>query len=120
MAGIFTDTLSNINGCDSIRTLFLTIRASCIPVSIPNAFTPNKDGTNDIFKPIITQEVSDYSFTIFNRYGQKIFASNKYGTGWDGTFKGLAQPRNAYVYLLNFKNNNGELMEYKGTVTLIR
>jgi gliding motility-associated-like protein len=118
--GTYYLSVTDSNNCTGKDTVVLQRNYNCIPVNIPNAFTPNKDGTNDIFKPIITQEVSDYSFTIFNRYGQKIFASNKYGTGWDGTFKGVAQPRNAYIYLLNFKNNNGELMEYKGTVTLIR
>ncbi len=118
--GTYYLSVTDNNNCTGKDTVVLQRNYNCIPVNIPNAFTPNKDGTNDIFKPIITQEVSDYSFTIFNRYGQKIFTSNKYGIGWDGTFKGVAQPRNAYIYLLNFKNNNGELMEYKGTVTLIR
>jgi gliding motility-associated-like protein len=118
--GTFYLTVTDNNNCVGKDTIVLLRNYNCIPVSIPNAFTPNKDGTNDNFKPIITQEVSSYNFTILNRYGQKIFTTNNYGIGWDGTLKGVAQPRNSYVYLVSFKNNNGELTEYKGTVTLIR
>lgn len=118
--GTYYLSVTDNNNCTGKDTVVLQRNYNCIPVNIPNAFTPNKDGTNDTFKPIITREITNYSFAIFNRYGQKIFATNSYSTGWDGTFKGIAQPRNSYIYILSFKDNNGELMEYKGTVTLIR
>jgi len=118
--GIYYLSVTDNNNCAGKDTIVLQKNLNCVPVNIPNAFTPNNDGRNDIFKPIITQEVSNYSFTIFNRYGQQIFVTTKYGTGWDGTFKGVNQPRNAYVYMVSFNNSNGELMKYNGTVTLIR
>jgi len=118
--GSYYLTVTDYNNCSGKDTVMLLRNYNCIPVSIPNAFTPNKDGKNDMFKPIINQEISNYSFVVFNRYGQKIFASNEYGKGWDGTFKGAAQPRNSYIYLISFKSNNGQPAEYKGTVTLLR
>lgn len=118
--GDFYLTVTDNNNCTGKDTIILQRNFNCIPISIPNAFTPNRDGANDIFKPIISQEIFDYSFTIFNRYGQKVFETNNYSTGWDGTFKGVDQPRNSYVYLINLKNINGVLIVNKGTVILIR
>ena len=118
--GVYYLTVTDNNNCIGKDTISLQLNTNCVPVSIPNAFTPNKDGINDIFKPRITQEIQEYSFIVFNRYGQKIFETQKYGIGWDGTFKGVAQPRNSYVYMITFKNRNGVISENKGTVTLVR
>jgi gliding motility-associated-like protein len=118
--GNFYLTVTDNKNCVGKDTILLLRNYNCVAISIPNAFTPNKDGINDIFKPFITQEVFEYSFLIFNRYGQKIFETNDYLKGWDGTFKGTAQPRNSYVYLISFKNINGVVSENKGIVTLIR
>jgi gliding motility-associated-like protein len=118
--GTYYLTVTDNNNCTGKDSIILRRNFNCVPVNIPTAFTPNQDGKNDIFRPVITQEVSEYSLAVFNRYGQKIFVTNNYNTGWNGTFNGVNQPRNAYIYLLSFKNSNGKLSEYKGTVTLIR
>jgi gliding motility-associated-like protein len=118
--GTFNLTVTDDNNCIGKDTIVLQRNPNCIPISIPNAFTPNNDGANDVFKPTISQEISDYSFIIFNRYGQKVFETKNYVFGWDGTFKGVPQPRNSYVYLISFKNVNGTFLQNKGTVTLIR
>lgn len=87
---------------------------------IPNAFSPNGDGRNDVFRPIpvgITQ--TDY-FRIFNRYGEVVFETNQYLKGWDGNFRGIAQPPGNYVWLLKGRNRTGKIVEMKGNVVLIR
>ncbi len=118
--GIYTDSFTAANGCDSVRTLHLTIKNNCIPISIPNTFTPNNDSKNDIFKPTITQAIQQYSFFIFNRYGQLIFQTSDYATGWDGTYKGKEQPVDTYVYRIRFTNIFGYVSENNGTVLLLR
>ena len=87
---------------------------------IPNAFTPEGDGLNDIFKPSI-MGVSDYRFLIFDRWGELIYEGSNYKEGWDGTYKGRKCQQDVYVYRLDFT----DLVEFKehtyiGRVTLIR
>lgn len=118
-AGTYTDVLVAANGCDSVQTLNLTIKNNC-SIYIPNAFTPNKDGLNDLFKPNINLAFQKFSFIIFNRYGEKIFETYEYGKGWDGTNKGKDQPSGTYVYRISFTNINGYESENNGTVLLLR
>jgi len=73
---------------------------------IPNAFIPNNDGLNDIFKPIISN-TSNYNFKIFNRWGKLIFETNDTNEGWDGTYKSQLAEIGIYTYKITyrFKNN---------------
>lgn len=87
---------------------------------IPNAFTPNNDGQNDIFKivNISTQKLID--FKIFNRWGTVLFRTTDGRTGWDGSYKNQPQPFGVYGYVIRIAYEDGYVETYKGTVTLIR
>ncbi len=89
------------------------------PVYIPNAFTPNNDGNNDIFL-IYGEDIKTLDLKIFNRWGEEVFKTNSQFIGWDGTFKGLLQNPGVYVYEANitFLDNTQTLK--KGAITLIR
>lgn len=113
-------SVTDNNNCVGSDTIVVQRDPNCIPISIPNSFTPDNNGTNDIFKPVITQDVFDYSFIIFNRYGQKVFETNDHTKGWDGTWKGMNQPMNSYVYYIRFKPRTGFVSENTGTVLLLR
>lgn len=117
--GIFYLTVTDFNNCtgtDSIRI----IRANCIPIAIPNAFTPNADGRNDIFRPTINHTILAYHFVLYNRYGERIFETFDYGTGWDGTYKGKLQQSGSYVYRIRFTSITGWQSDNNGSVLLIR
>lgn len=86
---------------------------------IPSAFTPNNDGTNDVFKPTINS-ISEYSMQVFNRWGQLIFQTNNTLEGWNGRFHNTAQPNGVYVYIINYKNDQGKKHVLKGSFLLIR
>lgn len=88
-------------------------------VYIPNAFTPNNDGKNDIFL-IYGNTISSAKMSIYTQWGQLIFQSDNVANGWDGTFKGVNQPIGVYVYMVDITFNNGTTSLRKGTVTLIR
>jgi gliding motility-associated-like protein len=118
--GSYYLAVTDNNGCTGKDTFLLKKNANCIPISIPNAFTPNKDGLNDIFRPFITEDIASYRCTVFNRYGQKIFETDKYSAGWDGTFLGADQPNGSYVFWIRYANTSGVLSEHKGTVLLLR
>lgn len=119
-AGWYAVKVATIEGCEGTDSTLVTTLLNCIPFNIPNAFTPNNDGLNDFFRPIIQQEIADYKFTVFNRWGQQVFVSTQKNEGWDGTIKGQLAENGSYVYLVQYKNNNNETKLYKGTVTLLR
>ncbi len=81
-------------------------------IFVPNAFTPgNRDGQNDIFKPVTNDHVDGYEFLVFNRWGQLIFSSNNPNEGWDGTYNGSVVQMDVYTYQLsyNYISDNGGL-----------
>ncbi|MFM2226083.1 MAG: hypothetical protein RJA07_2285 [Bacteroidota bacterium] len=90
---------------------------------LPNSFTPNNDGVDETFKPIIAcdLEPQQYDFKIYNRLGQKVFSTTLFGNAWDGTFNGALQELGAYVFFVSFINPTTHQKEmYKGDVILLR
>lgn len=87
------------------------------PIPIPNAFSPNNDGLNDIFKPFYSN-VSEYKMYIFNKFGEKVFESNDINIGWDGYFKGKII-QDSYVYKIEFNKDN-EQVYINGKFLLIK
>ncbi|MBP6516768.1 MAG: gliding motility-associated C-terminal domain-containing protein [Chitinophagales bacterium] len=88
-------------------------------IYIPNAFSPN--GVNQIFKPTIYfGDPANYSLSIFNRYGGRIFESTSPSIGWDGTDAGKPVQQGGYAYLIKFIAADGTNVERKGVVILIR
>lgn len=88
-------------------------------IYIPNAFVPG--GVNNVFKPtIFFGDPSNYSMTIFNRYGGRVFETNDPGAGWDGTDRGKPVQQGGYAYLIKFTAADGVNIERKGIVVLVR
>jgi len=117
--GTYYLTVKDFNSCTGTDSITIQ-RKNCIYIGIPNAFTPNGDTKNDIFKPTIFQAVQNFSFIVFNRYGQKVFETHEYGKGWDGSFKGKTQPSGSYVYNIRYTNIFGVETIENGSVLLIR
>lgn len=120
-AGVYTITqvVFNENGCTDTAYATVDIKHE-YRFYIPNAFTPEGDGLNDVFKPAI-MGVTDYRFLIFDRWGELIYEGNNHKEGWDGTYKGRKCQQDVYVYRLDFR----DLVDFKqhsyiGRVTLIR
>lgn len=89
---------------------------------IPNAFTPNGDGLNDVFKPTAL-DITNVEFEIFNTWGERVFVTNNPQQGWDGTYKGKPSPQGAYLYKISFKGYSNKLLKVfnkTGNVSLIR
>ncbi len=87
---------------------------------IPNAFSPNGDGKNDVFKIEGIQYQKIGTFRIFNRFGQEVFSTITPDQGWDGTFKGRACEIGTYYYLIELLYPDGLIKTFKGDLTLIR
>jgi gliding motility-associated-like protein len=94
---------------------------NCCKPFLPDAFTPNGDGKNDIYRLRWKGDVYNLNFSVYNRYGQRVFVSYQPDVGWDGTYGGKPCDMDVYFYDVKFDcGKNGERVEYKGDVTLIR
>lgn len=89
-------------------------------IHIPNAFTPNGDGVNDIFRALPVGIVNVSYFRIYNRWGQLVYDSPAYLKGWDGTINGKKGTADTYVWIIGGLDVGGKTLEKSGTVTLLR
>lgn len=90
-------------------------------VYVPNAFTPDGNGQNDVFLPVVRDDMGrDYDFTVFDRWGSEVFHADKPGTGWDGSVGGAPPVTGVYVWKLRVRSGVDRLMrEYTGHVTVL-
>ncbi len=87
---------------------------------IPQAFTPNGDGNNDVYKPFFSYLPQDYLFIIYDRTGAKVFETKNVDEAWDGRLKnGHPANEGVYVYYIKYQTARGRLVEKKGTLTLV-
>jgi gliding motility-associated-like protein len=108
------------NLCGTVRKN-VNVTSGICRLYMPNAFTPNGDGMNDTYKPGGGNTVSDFTMEIFNRWGQKVYATSDVNKGWDGLFENKESLQGTYVYHVTYKNNsNGRDIALSGTLLLIR
>ena len=111
-------TASSPFGCETSDTIFVKVYKGP-DIYLPNAFTPNGDRVNNVFRPIAPGLKSIDVFQIFNRYGQIVF-SGRASEGWNGDFNGVKQPTGTYVWIVRGIDYLGKQHLRKGMVTLIR
>jgi gliding motility-associated-like protein len=109
--GVHDDTLvlKSIDNCWQLDTIVIKVE-NCYFYDtgflyIPNAFTPNKDGKNDVFK-IPGKSIHNYEMTIYNRWGEQVFFTTNAAEGWDGTYRNIDAPAGPYVVVLKNKSNS--------------
>jgi gliding motility-associated-like protein len=89
---------------------------------LPNAFTPNYDGINDIFVGKgFTQYIKDFHLTVFNRWGEVIFSTNDVEEGWNGSKfnKGTLLPIGVYLVVYSYRHPKGFIVSKTGYITLL-
>lgn len=117
----------NFNVCQVVTNARGCRDTVCIPVralvttnnDLPSAFTPNGDGVNDIFR-VRGFGIINMTLRVYNRQGLMVFESRSQSIGWDGNYKGVPQPMDAYAWTLDLEYFTGEKVRKKGDVTLIR
>jgi gliding motility-associated-like protein len=110
----------NSFGCADTATHMLKVVNNCF-IAVPSAFTPNNDGLNDYLYPLNAYKALNLTFSVFNRFGQRVFFTRDWLQKWDGTFKGQGCDPGTYVWMLQFTHlDTGQKVEQKGTVILIR
>lgn len=88
---------------------------------MPNAFTPNGDGSNDVFGPAYKGEIfAQYQLRIFTRWGDLVFESRSPAQGWNGTLGEQALPSDVYVFVFDYRLTDGHEGQDTGDVTLLR
>jgi gliding motility-associated-like protein len=106
-------------GCSD--TAEITIKAQgCCSLMMPNAFSPNGDGMNDNFGPETIGHPKGYAMRIYNRWGQMIYVSYKIEQKWDGTYNGQLAELGTYFYMVTGDCANGEPIQMKGDIILLR
>lgn len=110
----------NEAGC--VDSAFIKVKVFQTPPSVfvPNAFTPNGDGRNDLLRPIAVGMARIDNFQIFNRWGQLVFSTTINEHGWNGTIAGKLQPSGTYVWLVKAIDYTGAPYVQRGTLVLIR
>jgi gliding motility-associated-like protein len=109
---------TNVYGCKDTSCQSLQVRI--IPViDVPNAFTPNGDGLNDIAY-VNGYGIEKMLWRIYNRWGVLMFTSTSKGLGWDGKYKGVIQPQDVYSYGLEIEYTDGQKYSTTGDITLLR
>ena len=108
-------------GCIGKDSIYIDAKSNClVGVFVPNAFTPNSDGKNDVFRPVIYGNILQYDFKIFNRFGAIIFQSSNNSKGWDGRVNGAIIGSNTFAWTLVYQLEGQPVQQQKGVVMLIR
>lgn len=109
------------NNCSDVDTVTIFVEKSGLEILIPNAFSPNGDGTNDVFQIVNAEFFNNIEMSIYNRWGELIHQDTGFNHGWDGSYRGQDQAVGVYVYYAKATSNTtGETFVLKGNVSLIR
>ncbi len=117
----YTITGTDFSGCINTDTVTVYVTdANRGGYLMPTAFTPNNDGLNDCYGIKFWGVITELDFSIFNRWGERVFHSTQPGACWDGTYKGQPQKADVYIYMVKAKTICDKYVFRKGTLMLIR
>ena len=127
---VYCVTVTNASGCTDSSCVIVTVIIDSLDcsfattgeLSIPNAFSPNGDLQNDAVKLLYGNYscIKTYSFVIYNRWGEKVFESQNPLDKWDGTFQGKLEDSSVFAWYIKAELLNGEKIEKKGNISLLR
>jgi gliding motility-associated-like protein len=115
---------TDVRGCKNEVVKYVEVKND-FSIYFPNSFTPNFDGLNDVFKPVLSPYgiASDsYELTIFDRWGKEVFRTTDITAGWDGSFmnRGIEiMKQDNFNYQVRFKDQEGQTYQRQGTITLM-
>ena len=125
MATTYVVTVTSEFGCTASDNVLVTVRCDGSQIWLPNTFTPNADGQNDFFYPHGKGLSQINRFRVYDRWGELIFDRanmpvNDRTAGWDGTYRNQTLKPDVYVWIINATCTNGDALELKGDISLIR
>jgi gliding motility-associated-like protein len=121
----YTVEIADRYGCKNAGDITVVVVCGKENITIPNTFSPNGDGRNEMFYPKGTGLFRIKSMRIFNRWGEIVFEKNEFtandaSAGWNGTFKGRPASPDTYIYTMEILCENNTIVPVKGNVTLLR
>ncbi len=122
---VYSVTVTNNGGCTATDAVSIFVVCNDGNIFMPNTFSPNGDGMNEIYYPRGRGINTIRALRIFNRWGQLVFEKRNFNAndpsaGWDGTFKGTKLSPDVYVYMMDLSCENSSIITMKGDITLIR
>jgi gliding motility-associated-like protein len=117
--GIYTLTVKDANNCSGSDTTLIIEKHCMSGVFIPNAFTPNADRNNDIFRAMVFGETVSFRLQVYNRFGELVFSTTEPKQGWNGYYKGKLSDPGTYTWLCFYHLQGSTARVEKGTVVLI-
>jgi len=105
------------NGCSASAKTTINVSST---LQMPNAFTPNGDGRNDLFRIPPSSPEKVISFAVYNRWGEIVFFTTNGSRGWDGTFHNHQQPDGSYIWKIEYEDAGGARIQTSGNVMLVR
>jgi gliding motility-associated-like protein len=119
--GDYTVVITNANGCLSAPSQVVAVKVPCTAgIYMPTGFTPNGDGKNDSVKPSIPGMKKFECYKVYNRWGNLVFECYTELKAWDGTYKGVLQPSETYIWVVQGQDGKGRPMRETGMITLMR
>ncbi|OLY91410.1 hypothetical protein BUE76_05460 [Cnuella takakiae] len=110
----------DLYGCRGRDSILIKQKQCLEGFYIPNAFSPNGDRLNEVFKPLIFEPVANYHFLVFNRWGDVVYESRILEQGWNGKVKGVADNTAIFTWLCTYRNADQVPQVKRGTVALIK
>lgn len=117
---LYTVKVSTPEGCTATDNIKVVVFKTKPDIFIPTGFTPNRDGLNDILRPVIAGMKQFLYFRVYNRLGNMVYSTSQQGAGWDGNYAGSPQASGTYVVVVQAIDYTGKLITKRGTAVLIR
>lgn len=116
---LYRIVITSLSGCVTVDTQLVKVFKK-IEIYVPEGFSPNGDGRNDVLTPVLVGIKELRYFRVYNRWGQLMFQTNKSGEGWDGYYKGIKQPVESYNWVAEAVDIDNALVKRAGSSILIR
>lgn len=109
-----------VDGCSSIDIVRVEFEPCGAVINMPNVFTPNNDGSNDRFVPLIMEGILSAKLSIFNRWGQMLYETSNLSRGWNGSSDNGESPEGTYWWVIEYKGIDGRSEGIAGSLSLLR
>ncbi|MGZ3859608.1 MAG: T9SS type B sorting domain-containing protein [Flavisolibacter sp.] len=118
--GVYWLEVNDNNDCKGRDSIMIEPKDCMKGIYVPTAFSPNKDGRNDVFRPLLFGNVTKYQFTVYNRWGQVVFQTTELNKAWDGNFGGKLQEANVFVWVCVYQFEGEQIKTARGSVMLVQ
>lgn len=113
-------TVTDKNGCTDTSSITIFVDLTCFDPFVPSAFSPNGDQENDVLY-VRSNCLKNFTFRVFDRWGEKVFETENLEKGWDGSFRGAPMNAGVFMYTLEgYQTTGGKEIRQKGNITLVK